>query len=93
MEKRKFHWRIKKIPKRFVPFLFPLMLSGFMTLLITGISIVRVLGIDDLIVAPGNFLEIWFKAYVPAWLIAYPVLLMIMPIVKRVVNWLTSDHN
>jgi hypothetical protein len=91
MRKQKFSPRIKKIPKHFVPFLFPFLLSGFMTLLITGISIVQVLGIDNLITAPKNFLEMWIEAYVSAWLVAYPILLLVMPIVKRVVNCLTDD--
>jgi Protein of unknown function (DUF2798) len=81
-----------RIPSRFTPFLFPLLLSGFMTLLITGISMLRVLGIDALVTNPGNFLQIWMKAYVSSWLIAYPILLLVIPIVRRTVDWLTTDN-
>ena len=91
MGRRKSHRRFK-IPKRFVPFLFPFLLSGFMTFLITGISIVRVLGNNALVNNPGNFLQIWMKAYVSAWLVAYPILLLVIPVVRRVVNWLTTDE-
>jgi hypothetical protein len=87
---RKTRWR-GRVPNRFAPFLFPLLLSGFMTFLITGISMTRVLGIDALINDPGNFLQIWMKAYVSSLLVAYPILLLVIPVVRRVVDWLTTD--
>jgi Protein of unknown function (DUF2798) len=87
---RKTRWR-GIIPKRFAPLLFPLLLSGFMTFLITGISMTRVLGFDTLVKDPGNFLQIWMKAYVSSWLVAYPILLLVIPVVRRVVDWLTND--
>jgi Protein of unknown function (DUF2798) len=90
MSKNKTHWRIR-VPKRFAPFLFPLLLSGFMTFLITGISMTRVLGIDVLVTDPGNFLQIWMKAYVSSWLVAYPILLLVIPVVRRMVDWLTAE--
>jgi Protein of unknown function (DUF2798) len=89
MSRRKPRWR--RVPKRFAPFLFPFLLSGFMTLLITGISMTRVLGINALVNDPGNFLQIWMKAYVSSWLVAYPILLLVIPVVRRVVDWLTTD--
>jgi hypothetical protein len=90
MSNNKTRWRIR-VPKRFAPLLFPLLLSGFMTLLITGISMMRVLGIDVLVNDPGNFLQIWMKAYVSSWLVAYPILLLVIPVVRRVVDWLTAE--
>jgi hypothetical protein len=90
MSRRKTRLR-GRIPKRFTPFLFPFLLSGFMTFLITGISMMRVLGIDSLVNDPGNFVKIWMKAYVSSWLIAYPILLLVIPVVRRVVDWLTTD--
>jgi hypothetical protein len=90
MSRRKPRWK-GSIPHRFAPFLFPLLLSGFMTLLITGISMMRVLGIDTLVSNPGNFLQTWMKTYISSWLIAYPILLLVIPIVRRVVDWLTID--
>jgi Protein of unknown function (DUF2798) len=81
-----------KIPKRFTPLLFPFLLSGLMTFLITGISIARILGTHALIRAPGIFLQTWMNAYISAWLVAYPVLLLVIPIVRRLVNWLTTDE-
>jgi hypothetical protein len=91
MSRRKTLWRVR-VPKRFSPFLFPLLLSGFMTFLITGISMTRVLGINALVNDPGNFLQIWMKAYLSSWLIAYPILLLVIPGVRRVVDWLTTDE-
>jgi Protein of unknown function (DUF2798) len=91
MSRRKPRWR-GRIPKRFSPFLFPLLLSGFMTFLITGISMTRVLGVNSLVNDPGNFLQIWMKAYLSSWLVAYPILLIVIPFVRRVVDWLTTDE-
>jgi hypothetical protein len=91
MIRRKTRWRVR-VPKRFAPFLFPLLLSGFMTFLITGISMTRVLGINSLVNDPGNFLQIWMKAYLSSWLVAYPILLLVIPFVRRVVDWLTTDE-
>jgi hypothetical protein len=62
-----------------------------MTFLITGISMTQVLGINSLVNDPGDFLKIWMKAYVSSWLVAYPILLLIIPVVRRVVDWLTTD--
>jgi hypothetical protein len=89
MRNNKF-WRRSRIPKRFIPFLFPLLLSGFMTLIITGISIFKVLGMNTVIANPMKFLQLWLNAYISAWLIAYPVLLLVIPVVRRLVNWLTE---
>jgi hypothetical protein len=91
MIRRKTRWRVR-VPKRFAPFLFPLLLSGFMTFLITGISMTRVLGINSLVNDPGNFLQIWMKAYLSSWLVAYPILLLVIPFVRRVVDGLTTDE-
>jgi Na+(H+)/acetate symporter ActP len=91
MNRRKFRWKFR-IPKRFAPFLFPFLLSGLMTLLITGMSIARVLGMDTLVNNPGSFVQTWLKAYVSAWLVAYPILLLVIPIVRRLVDWLTADE-
>jgi Protein of unknown function (DUF2798) len=30
------------------------------------------------------------KAYVSSWLVAYPILLLVIPVVRRVVDWLTT---
>jgi hypothetical protein len=90
MSSRKTRWRIR-VPKRFAPFLFPLLLSGFMTFLITGISMTRVLGIEALVKDPGNFLQIWMRAYLSSWLVAYPIFLLVIPVVRRVVDWLTTE--
>jgi Protein of unknown function (DUF2798) len=52
---------------------------------------IRVLGIDTLVKDPGNFLQVWMKAYASSWLVAYPILLLVIPVVRRVVDWLTGD--
>jgi hypothetical protein len=83
-------WRRPCIPKRFAALLFPLLLSGFMTLLISGLSIGRVLGLGELLNNPSGFVQTWLQSYLSAWLIAYPILLLVIPVVRRIVDWLTA---
>lgn len=52
----------------------------------------RVLGVNSLVNDPGNFLQIWMKAYLSSWLVAYPILLIVIPFLRRVVDWLTTDE-
>lgn len=91
MNKRRLRWK-HRIPKRFVPVLFPFLLSGFMTLLITDISIVKVVGTSALVSAPFAFFQSWMKTYVSAWILAYPVLLLAIPVVRRAVNTLITNE-
>jgi hypothetical protein len=50
----------------------------------------RVLGIDVLVKDPGNFLQLRMKAYLSSWLVAYPILLLVIPIIRRVVDGLIT---
>jgi hypothetical protein len=84
-------WWRPRIARRFAPLLFPLLLSGLMTLLITGVSVARVMGVQHMVAAPDLFVQTWMHAYLPAWLLAYPILLLLIPVVRRAVAWLTVD--
>lgn len=68
------------IPKRFEPLLFGLVLSGLMSLLVSGISILRAAGLT-----PG-FMRLWMGAWLTAWLFAFPVVLIVAPLARRVVQ-------
>lgn len=61
------------IPQKFSPLLFGLILSGLMSLLVSGISIVRAAG-------PGHgFASLWMDAWLTAWLFAFPIVLVVAP--------------
>ena len=72
------------IPQKYAPLLFGLILSGLMSLLVSGISMLRATGM-----VPG-FAGAWISAWLTAWLFAFPVVLLIAPLARAVVARLTA---
>ena len=72
------------IPQRFAPVLFGFILSGLMSLLVSGIATWRALGLVD------DFVGLWFIAWVNAWLVAFPAVLIVAPITRRLVARITE---
>ncbi len=73
------------LPRRLAPALFGLILSGLMSLLVSGISTYRAAGWG-----PG-FAALWVGAWLAAWLVAFPVVLVLAPLARRVVEALVAD--
>lgn len=69
--------------KQFAPALFGLILSGLMSLLVSGISTYRAVGLAT------QFPALWSTAWLTAWLVAFPVVLLVAPFTRRLVGWLT----
>lgn len=67
------------IPTKFAPMLFGFILSGLMSLLVSGISTLRAVG------TVPHFLGLWTSAWLTAWLIAFPVVLVVAPLARRMV--------
>lgn len=67
------------IPNRFAPALFSLILSGQMSLLVSGISTWRAIG-----PVPG-FMGQWLGAWLAAWLVAFPAVMVAAPVSRRLV--------
>ncbi len=65
--------------------LFPLLLSGFMSFIITGISTLRLMGSDAAVNDFGMFFGTYRHVYVASWLVAFPVVMIVAPIVRRIV--------
>jgi hypothetical protein len=73
------------IPKKFAPALFGLILSGLMSLLVSGISTYRAAG-------PGaGFVPLWTSAWLTAWLVAFPGVLVVAPLARRTVTSLVDN--
>ena len=70
------------IPAKFAPLLFGLVLSGFMSALVSGVSTVLAHGL-----APG-FAGAWAIAWLSAWLLAFPAVLVLAPVTRKVVGLL-----
>jgi len=67
------------IPARFAPILFGFILSGLMSAMVSGIATWRVLGLD------GHFAAHWFGSWVTSWAVAFPAVLIVAPITRRIV--------
>lgn len=72
------------IPQKFSPFLFGLILSGLMSLLVSGISVLRAAGIGH------GFVGSWMDAWLTAWLFAFPIVLLVAPLTRAAVSRLTT---
>lgn len=71
--------------QKLAPLLFGLILSGLMSLLVSAVATLRALG-------PGpGFFEHWLGAWWPAWLIAFPAVLLLAPLTRRLVQRLLAE--
>lgn len=66
-----------KLPARYAAAVLPLLLSVLMTCIVSLVTTLRGIGW-----AP-NFLEVWLSAWALSWLIAFPTLLVALPLVRR----------
>lgn len=69
----------RRLPARFTLPVMGFILSGIMTIVISGISMLLALG-------PGaEFLARWPIAWITSWVIAFPTVLVVLPMVRRLV--------
>jgi len=67
------------IPARFAPIVFGFILSGLMSLMVSGIATFRAL-------APNvPFFSEWMGSWVSAWAVAFPAVLVVAPLTRRLV--------
>jgi len=71
---------VRKLPARCAPVVMPLVLSVFMTFVVSVISTLRSLG------PTPAFLSTWPGAWALSWLVAFPTLLAVLPLVRRIVS-------
>src|SRR5690606_6493961 len=76
--------RSLQMPARYAPILFGFVLSALMSLLVSGISTFRNVGLVD------GFVSVWINSWLPSWLIAFPVVLVVAPIARRLVGVLVK---
>lgn len=68
---------VPKLPARYGALVMPLLLSIFMTCVVSLISALSSIGL-----AP-DLLRTWLGAWGLSWLIAFPVQLLVLPLVQR----------
>jgi hypothetical protein len=69
---------IPKLPARYASVVMPLVLSILMTFIVSAISTLRSVGL-----AP-DFFELWISAWGLSWLVAFPALLAVLPLVRKI---------
>jgi Ca2+/Na+ antiporter len=79
--------RHKRIPRRFQPILFGLILSGLMTLVVSAVTTARNLGIND------HFVGRWLAAFGSSWPITFPTATIVAPFVRRLVERLIEPSS
>lgn len=72
------------MPPRFAPILFGFVLSALMSFIVSGIATVRNAGLVD------GFLNLWINAWIPSWIIAFPTVLIVAPMARRLVGMLVK---
>jgi hypothetical protein len=73
------------IPKKHAHILFGLILSGLMSCIVSGIATFRAIG------AATGFLHFWGGAWITSWAVAFPTVLVVAPLARRIVRHLTRD--
>lgn len=68
---------IPKLPAKYAAWILPLLLSGLMSGIISFINTVKNLGWIE------NLGSIFFSAWMMSWMFAYPIVLIILPIVRK----------
>ena len=67
------------LPKRLEGLTFGFLVSAMMSFIVSGIATALAAG-----VAPGFFV-LWMSTWLPSWAIAFPTILVVAPMVRRIV--------
>ena len=68
-----------KLPARYAAIVMPLVLSVLMTFVVSAISTLKSLG------PTPAFVTTWPAAWAISWIVAFPTLLAVLPLVRRIV--------
>jgi hypothetical protein len=71
---------MKRLPARFEPQLFALLLSGLMSLVVTSVAVIGHIGWID------GVLGMCVQTWLPAWGIAFPLAMILVPVIKKLVR-------
>ena len=75
---------MKKLPANMHGVVMPFFLSMLMTLIVSAISTIHALGIH------GVF-RIWLVSWLFSWVIAFPALLLVLPLVRRLTQLIVEE--
>ena len=74
-----------KLPARYAAIVMPLVLSVLMTFVVSAVSTLLSLGLTP------AFFATWPTAWGLSWLVAFPSLLMVLPLVRKIVALLVEQ--
>ena len=74
------------IARRYEPLVFSLVLSGVMSLVVSGLATLRAAGPSD------GALGLWMGSWLMAWLLAFPVVTVVSPGARRVARWIVGGE-
>ncbi|MDK1388235.1 DUF2798 domain-containing protein [Sinorhizobium sp. 8-89] len=77
--------RMKKLPARYAAIITPLILSVFMSGIVSSVSTLMNAGWD-------RFAAIWPHAWGASWAIAFPSLMLVLPVVRRIVGAIVEQR-
>ena len=66
-----------RLPSSAQPFVFGALLSGFMSLVVSGVATVKAIGLVEGLAGQ------WLTAWLASWAVAFPVVLVVAPVVRR----------
>ena len=76
----------RKLPASSMAYVMPLILSIIMSCIVSLISTVKNSGFS------GFELQVWLGAWGLSWVVAYPVLLLILPVVRKLAALVVEVH-
>ena len=76
--------KIPKLPAKYATWIMPLLLSCLMSAAISMFNLWKNLGVID------GFFSKWFPIWLLSWAIAYPTVLIFLPIVRRLTGLIVN---
>ena len=67
---------------RHAPIVMALLLSIAMTMVVSAVSTLRGVGLGP------EFLSVWLSSWGLSWIVAFPPVLVILPLARRMTGWL-----
>jgi len=84
MQNPKTLYSFKKLPNRYTAIVLPFLLSIIMTFVVSMVSTLRSLGFEQFSI------NVWMSAWAISWLIAFPTLLLVLPVVRKITSLLVQ---
>lgn len=75
------------IPVRYAHIAFGFVLSGMMSFLVSGISTFLTIGMVT------GFFGLWIGAWLPSWAVAFPIVLVVAPLARKLVAAMTIKED